>query len=63
MRLYLYAQESVDDFAATLTLVHEPCLPGYFRMNKRCVCEEDDVIVLCGPKSEGLLLSVSVCLW
>ena len=54
----IFLQESLDS-DATLTLVHEPCLPGYFRMNKRCICEEDDVIVLCEPEDKGLLLAVS----
>ena len=56
-----FLQESLDS-DATLTLVYEPCLPGYFQMNKKCVCEENDVIVQCDPKSRGLVLTVSaVC--
>jgi hypothetical protein len=56
----MFLQESFDS-DTTLTLVHEPCLPGYFQMNKKCICEEDDVIVLCEPESKGLLLAVSGC--
>ena len=54
----IFLQESLDS-DATLTLVHEPCLPGYFQMNKKCICKEDDVIVLCEPEGKGLLLAVS----
>ena len=56
---FCVVQESLDS-DAILMLVHESCPPGYFKMNKKCVCEENDVIELCDPQNRGIILTVSV---
>lgn len=50
---------SFQETSGDLTLVHNACLPGYFLMDRECICEETGTVALCDPRRRGILLTVS----
>ena len=50
--------------SANLTLIHEPCLPGYILEGDRCECREGtNTVLFCLPDQRGVLLAVSVTVY
>lgn len=51
---------SFQETSGDLTLLYDSCLPGYFLMDRECICEETGTVALCDPMRRGILLAVSL---
>lgn len=58
MILALSVVVSLQETSGYLTLLHDVCLPGYFLVDRECICEETGTVALCDPKRRGILLVV-----
>ena len=56
--LDLYLSSLAQETSANLTLMHDVCLPGYFLVDRECICEETGTVALCDPGRTGILLAV-----